>query len=151
MTSSNRNSGPGHHTRAVVVKVDDSGPQQLVEMTGLAGQDFGETVRSQHFGLTSNPPPGSEGVGLHLGGGADRVHALGMEHPKYRPTNLPSGATRLYDMDGNHVDIRNGVLTASHAKQIVLKVGSSTITMTTDTITIAATNIKINGNVDING
>ena len=152
MTSSHRNSGPGHHTRAIVKQVDDSGPQQLVEMTGLTGQTFGETVRSQHFGLTSNPPPGSEGVGLHLGGGADRVHALGMEHPQYRPKNLPVGATRLYDKAGNYVDIRDGVLTAVHAKQITAKVGDNTsVTLTTDTITLTAANIKINGKIDLNG
>ena len=151
MTSSHRNSGAGHHTRAIVTQVDDSGPQQLVALSGLNGQTFGETVRSQHFGYTSNPPPGSEGVALMLGGGADRVLSLGLEHPQYRPTDLPVGASQQYDMDGNHVDIRNGVLQVAHAKKIVLTVGSSTLVVTTDTITITATNVKINGNVDING
>ena len=145
MTSSNRNSGAGHHTRAIVTQVDDSGPQQLVAMTGLNGQTFGETVRSQHFGLTSNPPAGGEGVAIHLGGGADRVHALGMEHPQYRPKNLPSGATRLYDMWGNYVDLRNGALTINHASKIVLQVGGVSLTVDSNGVQIQGGKVTHNG------
>lgn len=111
--------------RALLTSVDDSGPQQLMVLTGLYGQTIGQAVRSQHFGLTSVPPANAEALMLALGGGFDRAHALGVEHPQYRPTNLPSGASRLYDMDGNYVDLRNGVMTISHAKQILLQVGNS--------------------------
>jgi phage gp45-like len=153
MTSSHRNSGPGHHTRAILTKVDDSGPQQLVEMTGLNGQTFGETVRSQHAGFSSVPPNDAEGVALMLGGGADRVHALGMEHPPSRPRNRPVGSAMVYQTNNNknHVEVYGDQIEAAHAKQIVLKVGNSTVTITTDTITLTAANIKINGKIDLNG
>lgn len=152
MSTSHRNSGPGHHTRAAVVKVDDSGPQQKVAMTGLNGQRFDETVRSQPFGFTSVPPAGSEGVAIHMGGGADRVHALNPEHPDLRPRNLKGGATRIYDKDGNHVHIDGDTIRAFHKTRILLKVGDNvTVTMNGDTVTISAPNIKLNGLVDING
>jgi len=100
--------------RAIVQMVDDSGPQQLVELAGLTGQVFGQTVRSQHFGLTSNPPAGSEGLVLALGGGLDRGHALGLEHPQYRPTGLAGGATELYDMGGQYLLLNNNAATLFH-------------------------------------
>ena len=91
----------GQLVRVTVTSVDDSGPQQLVAGTGLYGQSIGEAVRLQHFGVTGNPPVGSEGLMLISGGRHDRPHFLGLEHPDFRPTGLPSGTKVLYDSSGN--------------------------------------------------
>lgn len=151
MSQSHRNSGPGHNLRSILQSVDDSGPQQLVKVTGLAGQTIGEAVRSQHFGLTSNPPMNAEGLALLIGGGMDRAHILGLEHPQYRPTNLPSGATRLYDQWGNHLDTRQSEMRSQHTTQIAHQVGNVSVTLTTTGITLTAQNITLNGAVTING
>ncbi len=100
--------------RAIVQTVNDAGPQQLVALTGLTGQAISQAVRSQHFGLTSNPPAGGEGLILALGGGLDRGHVLGLEHPQYRPTGLGSGATQLYDMGGNYLLLNNTIAMLFH-------------------------------------
>lgn len=126
---SHRNSGAGQLLRTILSEVDDSGPQQLVKVTGLAGQTIGEAVRAQHFGFSSHPPKDAEGLGLLIGGGADRAHILGLEHPKYRPRNLPEGGAIQYDRDGNYVKIIGDVLTVNHAKKIVFQVGGNTLTI----------------------
>lgn len=120
--------------RATLVSTDDSGVQQLNALTGLASHPIGEAVRSQHFGLSSNPPAGSEGLLLALGGGFDRGHILGLEHPQHRPTNTPIGGTVLYDAGGNAVSlIMNKIRIVSPAA-----------------IEITAPSIKLTGTVDIN-
>lgn len=145
MSQSARNSYPGQLLRTILSSVDDSGPQQLVKVTGLAGQTIGEAVRSQHFGFTSVPPEGAEGLALLIGGGMDRAHILGCEHPQYRPTGLPGGTSQQYDQWGNHVDIRNGVLTVKHASQIVVQVGGCTLTITSSGFAFAGGTITHNG------
>jgi len=93
--------------RASVSKVDDTGPQQLLELKGLQGQTIGEAVRIQHFGMTSNPPADAEGVVLSMGGGHDRALAVGIEDPKTRPTGLKTGETTVYDANKNHINLKS--------------------------------------------
>lgn len=107
--------------RVTVVDVDDTGPQQFVHATGLSGHDIGRMVRSHPFGLSSVPPAGSEGHALVLGGGADRMFALGLEHPKYRPVKTPVGGTILYDAYGDAVSIVQANLRIVHATKITLQ------------------------------
>jgi phage baseplate assembly protein V len=96
--------------RASVVKVDDTGPQQLLSLTGIQGQQIGDAVRIQHFGLTSNPTVGAEGMVLAMGGGFDRAQVVGVEDSTLRPTGLAPGATTVYDGSKNRVDLNaNGV------------------------------------------
>jgi phage gp45-like len=104
--------------RVTLGSVDDSGQQQKLQLVGLDGQNIGDSVRAQHFGLSSVPPAGSEGLALALGGGMDRVHVLGMEHPQKRPTNQPGGSTVLYDAAGNAVSIVGGNLRIVHSAKV---------------------------------
>lgn len=146
MSQAHRNSGAGHMLRTILKAVDDSGPQQFVEVTGVEGQVIGQAVRSQHFGLSTYPPANAEGLALLLGGGMDRAHILGLEHPQWRPTGLPIGATRLYDAStSNYVDIRNGVLTVKHATQITLQVGGCSLTITSSGVAINGGTITNDG------
>jgi phage baseplate assembly protein V len=121
--------------RAILATVDDSGSQQLMKLTGLAGQTIGEAVRSQPFGLTSVPPAGAEALILAIGGGMDRAHALGVEHPQHRPTGNPAGSTVLYDANGNAVSL----------------VQSNIRIVSPGTVTITAPTIVLNGSVTLGG
>lgn len=107
--------------RYTVTGIDDSGGQQFVKATGLSGQTIGQMVRSQHFGLSSVPPAGSEGLALPLGGRADRLWALGSEHPGLRPKGTPMGGTVLYDAYGDAVSIVQANLRVVHATKITLQ------------------------------
>ena len=95
----------GQLIRVNLDTIDDSGQQQLVSGTGIDGQVIGEAVRLQHFGATSVPPAGSEGLMLISGGRHDRAHFLGLEHPDHRPTGLPSGSKAIYDASGNIIKL----------------------------------------------
>lgn len=121
--------------RVTVVDSDDAGPQQFIHATGLQGQDIGRMVRIQHFGESSNPPPGSEGHALALGGGSDRFFVLGLEHPAYRPTNTPVGGKVIYDSAGNAISL---VLTS-------IRIVSPT------KVTIQAPTIELIGDVTLGG
>ncbi len=95
----------GQLVRVTLGTVDDSGPQQLVAGTGYDGQNIGEAVRLQHFGATSVPPAGAQGLMMLSGGRHDRPHFLGMEHGDYRPTGLPGGSKAIYDASGNVIKL----------------------------------------------
>jgi phage baseplate assembly protein V len=131
--------------RAILESVDDSGPQQLMKLSGLAGQTIGEAVRSQHFGLTSVPPAGAEALMLALGGGFDRAHALGVEHPQKRPTNLPSGASALYDASGNIIKLLGpgGAVMNFNANGWTLTCAGATITSNGKDIVIEAPGAQV--------
>jgi phage gp45-like len=107
--------------RAILVSVDDSGPQQLMQLTGLDGQTIGEAVRSQPFGLSSVPLIGAEALMLALGGGHDRMHALGVEHPQHRPTGTPPGGMVIYDAYGDAVSVVQANLRVVHSAKITLQ------------------------------
>lgn len=90
----------GHLRRARVVKVDDGGTQQLLDLRGLAADRPERVVRVLPHGFSSNPPANAEGLLLALGGRSDRLFFVGGEHQDKRPKSLPAGACALYDASG---------------------------------------------------
>jgi phage gp45-like len=88
-----------------VLETDDSGTQQKTKLAGLKNERPEEIVRIQGHGITSHAPKESEGVGIPLGGRADRLMILGLEHKDKRPKNLPEGGVALYDADGKVLKI----------------------------------------------
>jgi phage gp45-like len=110
--------------RATVQETDDSGTQQMLKrMTGLKSESFEDVYRPQPHGITSHAPEGSEGAFLALGGRSDRLLALGFEHKKYRPKDLPEGAVAIYDHTGDIIRVFENNLDAVHAKKISIKIG----------------------------
>lgn len=131
--------------RVILSSIDDSGPQQLLKVTGLAGQTIGEAVRSQPFGHSSVPPSGAEGLALAIGGGMDRAHVLGMEHPSHRPTGLPDGASALYDTSGNIIKLigSGGAVMNFNGNAWSVTCGGATIVSNGHDITIKAPGAKV--------
>lgn len=91
-----------HHagavTRGRIVRVDDAGDHQRIEVRGFAGELFTDVVRAQPHGFTSNPPVDAVGHFLRMGE-SDRLFALGFETPG-RPRSIPAGGKALYDSSG---------------------------------------------------
>lgn len=112
------------HLRATLDSVDDSGPQQLLRLKGIEdGHTIDEVVRNQHFGLSSVPPQGAEGLIKTIGGRIDRTQAIGMEHPDHRPTGYNPGDTVLYDGNGNIASIVKANTRIAHSADIQVVVG----------------------------
>lgn len=103
--SEDRTAIAGSLRRVSVVEIDDSGTQQRVRATGLAGEEFRNVVRAQPFGFSSVPPSGAEGLLLAQGGRADRAHMLGLEHPDHRPRSVEVGGSVIYDASGQVISI----------------------------------------------
>lgn len=83
--------------RAELSAAYDDGDQQLVDAKGLIGERFEKIHRTQDYGVSSNPPAGSQGLLLALGGRSDRVAMVGTYHPGKRRKNLPPGGVALHD------------------------------------------------------
>lgn len=92
--------------RARMLKIDDSGTQQKVDLGILASERPKDVVRLQPHGFTSNPPNEAEGLTLAMGGRSDRLLFLGGEHKENRPKGRPQGTATLYDDKGNEIFMR---------------------------------------------
>lgn len=89
-------------------EVDDSGETQRVRGYGQAGEELTKVHRVQSHGLFSNPPKGSHGVAIPLGGERDLSVVIGGESAVNRPRNVPPGQTVLYDASGNIIRMFGG-------------------------------------------
>lgn len=112
--------------RARIVKVDDTGTQQLVDLKGLKKEEPKKIYRPQDHGFTSNPPADTEGVMLQMGGRSDRTLYLDGGHKKYRPRKLPEGGTAIYNHTGDIIRVVKDNLDVVHAKKINLQIGKGT-------------------------
>lgn len=100
--------------RAQLIGLDDSGSQQLLDLSGLKSDRPRKVPRVMDFGFASAPPAGADFLMLAAGGGSSRAVAIGGEHQTYRQANLPAGSAVLYDSSGN-------VIFAKAASGIVVK------------------------------
>ncbi len=95
--------------RVAITSVNDSGPMQTVQVNGLSGERL-RTPRIRHFGFSSNPPVGSQGIAVFLGGLRSNGIMLGEEDPTTRPQNLLPGEVMVYSSDGSFLHFKNGKL-----------------------------------------
>jgi phage baseplate assembly protein V len=134
--------------RSRILKVDDSGTQQLVDVMNLAGDMPKAIYRQQPHGLSSNPPVNSEGFILALGGRSDRLLFLTGEHKDHRPKNLKSGETCVYDAFKKTIKLLEDKLVVDAAGQDVQVINAKTITAeASETITLKAPKIIFEGTV----
>lgn len=92
-------------TRGRISYVDDSGVVQEVQVKMNALDLPSYRYRVPEFGLTSNPPTGSDAIVAHVAGDRTTGVVLGTNHQPSRPTGLQPGETMLYSQDGKSVYI----------------------------------------------
>lgn len=66
--------------RGVVTAVDDSGPVQLMQVRASGLEVADRRVRPQEFGLTSNPPVGSDAALAAVSGDRSSTMVVGVNH-----------------------------------------------------------------------
>lgn len=120
--------------RSRLLKVDDSGAQQLVDLMNLAGDKPRKVFRPQPFGITSHPPVNSEGLVLAAGGRSDRLLYLDGGHWDHRPKSLGEGCSALYDAYGKIIKlVKDRVEVDAGGKDVVIRNASKvTVEATTD-------------------
>lgn len=90
-------------TFARVLRVDDSGPLQLIRIEGFIGELREDCPRMGEWGFASNPPDDSQAVVAALGGNRGQLVVLGVEDRETRPKSLAKGESGLYSIGGNRV------------------------------------------------
>lgn len=118
------NDGVVHNiSRTRIVKVDDKGTQQLVNLKGRKYQQPEEVWHIQRFGDTAVPPKDGDGVLVSMGGRADRGLYFDAGHEKYRPKDMPEGSRAIFDMHGNIVSLVEAALTIRHSTKFSFVLG----------------------------
>lgn len=109
--------------RARIVKVKDSGSQQLVDLTVLKNEKPQKIWRPQEFGSTSVPPKDCDGVVVQMGSRSDRSLYYDGGHEKYRPKNTPEGCKAIFNMYGDIVRVFKDSADVVHQKKINIRIG----------------------------
>jgi len=89
--------------RAIVRLVNDAAAQQELQIEVFELHDGVENF--DHYGLTSNPPPGSEAIVVRPGGSTDNQIAIATAYRVSRP-KVASGEVTLWDTLGQLVALR---------------------------------------------
>jgi phage gp45-like len=109
--------------RSRIVKVDDSGTQQLVDLKILKNELPKKVWRVMDFGHFSVPPQDTDGVVIQMGSRSDRTLYVDGGHKDYRPTNRPAGSSGLFDQYGNLLQTDQNQFGVTHAKKVALALG----------------------------
>lgn len=90
--------------RAILRRVDDTGPRQMVQIEATKGELIDGVPRFQNYGVTSNPPvAGSDAMVAFLGGSREQGVVIAMENRQFRLTGLEAGEVAIHDDLGNVV------------------------------------------------
>lgn len=112
----------GMVSRAVVSLVNDARGLQALQVTLLADQVPDDAEHFQHYGFTSVPLPGAEGIGLAVGGSSGHTVVINVDDRRYRLQALAAGEVALYDDLGHKLHLtRTGIVIdgGGHAVAIV--------------------------------
>lgn len=121
--------------RAVLGLVNDATRLQAVQVQVRADEVRDEAEHFQHYGFTSVPLPGAEGVALAVGGSTDHIVVLNIDDRRYRARGLAAGEVCLYTRWGDRIVLRESGIEIEHTSQV----------------TITAPLVQINGNLQVTG
>lgn len=111
----------GMISRAVVSLVNDSFKMQALQITLLAGQVPDDAEHFQHYGFTSVPHAGAEGIALAIGGSTGHTVVINVDDRRYRLKGLPYGEVALYDDLGHKVHLtRDGIVIGGGGHPVVI-------------------------------
>ncbi|XLM20968.1 phage baseplate assembly protein V, partial [Chromobacterium piscinae] len=141
--------------RAALTHVDSGGGVQAAQADALAGERLQDAELFQHYGYTSNPPPGSMAMVLPLGGRSSHSVVIATEHGSYRLQSLQPGEVALYSDEGSKIVLKRGRIIAVECDTFQLSCknwqvnASEQASFTTPTLKTSAQFIaqgQINGN-----
>ncbi len=120
--------------RCIIMAVDDSRKIQSVQVEVLADELHNEAERFQHYGFSTHPIPGAEGIIVRIGGTASHGVIIVVDDRRYRLTDLAQGEVALYDDLGQVVHLkRDGILIKSEMK---VRVEAERVDVIADTVNL---------------
>jgi phage gp45-like len=122
--------------RVVLGLVNDAAKLQAVQVTLRADEVRAGAEHFQHYGFTSVPLPGAEGIALAVGGSTDHVVVINVDDRRYRKKGLLPGETCLYTKWGDYILIREGEIVVKHATKVVI---DAPLVEITGNVTVAGT------------
>lgn len=148
-------------SRAVISSINDAGGIQLAKVELLADETR-DVERFGQYGLTSNPPAGSEAIVLFLGGNRAQGILIGIENRTARLKGLGEGDVALYTgtdnyakllKDDGEIHLKTGKLKLEGesdelldlVKQISEKLNAVVENLSTDTTNTIFGPMKLNG------
>ena len=88
--------------------------------SGRAGETFTDRECFQHYGFTSRPLPGAEGVLLKQG---NQIMLIASDDRRYR-IELANGEVALYTDEGDYVHLKRGNLVEVHTQTFKVVAGT---------------------------
>lgn len=83
-------------SKAVISRVNEALSVQRLQVTLVADEVVDDVDNVQGYGVSFNPPSGSEAIVLNVGGMASHPVAICAYHPDQRPTDADTGCGGLY-------------------------------------------------------
>ena len=133
----------GMVSRAVVSLVNDAYKMQALQVTLQADQTPDDAEHFQHYGLTSVPFAGAEGIALAVGGSTGHTVVINVDDRRYRVKALATGEVCLYDDLGHKVYLTRA--------GIVVDGGGQTIRLTNAPLVKVETNLQVTGSITAGG
>lgn len=108
--------------RAVVTLVNDAAKLQAVQVQLQADVMRDQAEHFQHYGYTSVPFPGAEGIALAVGGSTDHTVVICVDDRRFRLVGLQAGEVALHDDLGHQVYLtRTGIVINGAGNAVTLK------------------------------
>lgn len=89
--------------KSLIDAAADDNEIQLVKISGMDNETQPDIERIQEYGMTSNPPIGSEAVVLYLGGNHDHGIVVKTDSGEFRIQSLKSGEVCVYSKFGQKI------------------------------------------------
>ncbi len=117
--------------RGVGSRVNSATPVQLINGDALSGEPINAAEYLQHYGFTSNVPPGFMFVAVPVGGKTAHAIVIATEHATYRLKGLAQGEVALYDDQEQKVHIKRGGIEINGGGKPVTITNTSKVRMET--------------------
>ncbi|MDR2551460.1 MAG: phage baseplate assembly protein [Desulfobulbus sp.] len=96
------------------------GAIKLFSGTGRPGESFTGREYFQHYGFTSSPLPGAEGILVNKG---NHIVLIATDDRRYRIA-LEGGEVAIYTDEGDHVHLKRGRVAEIVTETLVIKAGT---------------------------
>ncbi len=139
-------------SRAILNLIDTSGGRVSLQTSLLAGELSDGVEYFEHYGFTSAPWEGAEGVFVSVGGQRESGVVIATGDRRYQLRGLASGEVAIYDDLGQVVHLTRGgiVIEGAGLPMTVNNVPSLTVTAS-DTINFDAPTVTMSGDLTVAG